>query len=65
MLCINYKVKIQKDQGDKTMQEPKWQRIQVMPGHGLGENGQRITGCPAHIMLSRRAAAEGMVLLKK
>ena len=46
------------------MQEPKWQRIQFMPGHGLGENGQRITGCPAHIALSRRAAAEGMVLLK-
>ena len=46
------------------MQEPKWQRIQFMPGHGIGENGQRVTGCKEHIALSRKAAAEGMVLLK-
>ena len=46
------------------MQEPKWQRIQFMPGHGIGENGERVTGCKEHIALSRKAAAEGMVLLK-
>ncbi len=42
----------------------KWQRIQYMPNIPLGENGQRLTGCQAHIDLSRRAACEGMVLLK-
>ena len=46
------------------MQGPKWQRIQYMPGFGCGEDGQRITGCTQHIALSRKAAAEGMVLLK-
>ncbi|MBO6094366.1 MAG: glycoside hydrolase family 3 C-terminal domain-containing protein, partial [Oscillospiraceae bacterium] len=46
------------------MQEPKWQRIQFMPGHGVGPNGRRVTGCKEHIALSRKAAAEGMVLLK-
>ena len=46
------------------MQEPKWQRIRFMPGHGIGLNGQRVTGCKEHIALSRQAAAEGMVLLK-
>lgn len=35
-----------------------------MPCTGTGENGQRVTGCEAHIALSRRAASEGMVLLK-
>ena len=30
----------------------------------LGENGSRLTGCEAHIALSRRAAQEGMVLLE-
>lgn len=44
--------------------EAKWQRIQYMPGTPLGEDGRRVTGCAAHIALSRRAAAEGMVLLK-
>ena len=37
------------------MQEPKWQRIQFMPGHGIGENGERVTGCKEHIALSRKA----------
>ena len=46
------------------MQGPKWQRIQYMPGFGCGEDGQRITGCTQHIALSRKAAAEGIVLLK-
>lgn len=43
---------------------PKWQRINYMPGTGIGENGQRITGCAEHIALSRKVAGEGMVLLK-
>lgn len=34
------------------------------PAIGLGENGQRVTGCREHIELSRKAAGEGMVLLK-
>ena len=44
--------------------EPKWQRIRFMPATPLGADGTRVTGCEAHIALSRRAAAEGMVLLK-
>ena len=44
--------------------EAKWQRIQFMPGTPLGEDGRRVTGSAAHIALSRRAAAEGMALLK-
>lgn len=43
---------------------PKWQRITYMPVTPLGENGQHVTGCREHIALSRRAAREGMVLLK-
>lgn len=42
----------------------KWQRIRFMPVTPLGEDGHRVTGSPEHIALSRRAAAEGMVLLK-
>lgn len=44
--------------------EPKWQRIRFMPATPLGADGTRVTGCEAHIALSRRAATEGMVLLK-
>lgn len=42
----------------------KWQRVQYQPGIGLGENGERITACAEHRELSKRAASEGMVLLK-
>ncbi|MDO5378889.1 MAG: glycoside hydrolase family 3 C-terminal domain-containing protein, partial [Clostridia bacterium] len=42
----------------------KWQRITYMPATPLGEDGRRVTGCREHIALSRRAAREGMVLLK-
>ena len=42
----------------------KWQRILYHPNLPLGENGQRITACKEHIMLSQNAAKEGMVLLK-
>ena len=42
----------------------KWQRIKYHPNLPLGENGQRVTACEAHIELSKNAAKEGMVLLK-
>ena len=42
----------------------KWQRVTYMPATPLGADGQRVTGCREHIALSRRAAREGMVLLK-
>lgn len=42
----------------------RWQRMQYVPSLTLGEDGKRITGCSRHINLSRRAAAEGAVLLK-
>ena len=43
---------------------PKWQRINYMPCTPLGDQGEYLTGSAAHIDLSRKAAAEGMVLLK-
>lgn len=42
----------------------KWTRIKYLPVLPLGEDGRLITGSREHIALSRRAAAEGMVLLK-
>lgn len=42
----------------------KWQRALYQPVLPIGEDGKRITGCKEHIELSRRAASEGMVLLK-
>ena len=42
----------------------KWQRIKFQPNLPLGENGQRVTACAEHIELSKKAAKEGMVLLK-
>lgn len=42
----------------------KWSRIKFTPNLPLGENGARLTGCDAHIKLSKAAAKEGMVLLK-
>ncbi|MBE5880995.1 MAG: beta-glucosidase [Lachnospiraceae bacterium] len=42
----------------------KWVRAMYQPAIGLGENGQRVTGCKKHIALSRYAATEGMILLK-
>lgn len=44
--------------------QTKWQRIHYMPATPIGPKGERVTGCKAHIALSRRAAREGMVLLK-
>lgn len=42
----------------------KWARYRYNLTTGLGENGERLTNCAAHIALSRRAAGEGMVLLE-
>ena len=42
----------------------KWARLNYTPVLPLGEDGRRITGSFAHTSLSRRAAEEGMVLLK-
>ena len=42
----------------------KWQRFRYNPVLPLGKDGKRITGSREQIEFSRRAAAEGMVLLK-
>ena len=42
----------------------RWQRFFYQPGLPLGKDGRRVTGSKQHIELSRKAAAEGMVLLK-
>lgn len=42
----------------------KWARINYQPCIPIGENNSKITGCEKHIALSRRAATEGIVLLK-
>ena len=42
----------------------KWIRARFMPGIPLGADGRRVTAGAEHIALSRRAAREGMVLLK-
>lgn len=42
----------------------KWQRINYQPNLPLGDNGERVTACSEHRLLSKNAAKEGMVLLK-
>lgn len=42
----------------------RWTRFFYQPCLPLGKNGKRVTGSAEHIALSRKAAAEGMVLLK-
>ena len=42
----------------------KWQRSLFQPNLPLGNNGERMTACKEHILLSKEAAKEGMVLLK-
>lgn len=42
----------------------KWKRANFMPCLPLGDNHSRITECGEHRELSRKAAAEGTVLLK-
>ena len=46
------------------MKLAKWARHLYQPVLPLGKDGRKVTGGPDHIALSRRAAAEGMVLLK-
>ena len=46
------------------MKKVKWQRPLYMPCFPLGDNNSRITESDKHIQLSRRAAGEGIVLLK-
>lgn len=42
----------------------RWNRFYHQPVLPLGKDGRRMTGSPEHIEVSRKAAAEGMVLLK-
>ena len=42
----------------------KWARINYHPVLPLGENNSLVTSCKEHIELSRKAAEEGIVLLK-
>ena len=42
----------------------RWIRAKYLPGLPLGKDGRRATAGAEHIALSRRAAREGMVLLK-
>lgn len=42
----------------------KWQRSLYQPNLPLGDNGERVTASKEHRELSRKAALEGMVLLK-
>lgn len=42
----------------------KWTRVLYQPVLPMGKDGKRITASEEHIMLSKEAAAEGMVLLK-
>lgn len=42
----------------------KWTRFFYQPCLPIGKNGEHVTGGKEHIALSRRAAGEGMVLLK-
>ena len=41
----------------------KWQRINYQPNLTFGKNGERVTACKEHRLLSKNAAKEGMVLL--
>ena len=42
----------------------RWIRARFLPGLPLGKDGRRVTAGKEHIALSRKAAREGMVLLK-
>ena len=42
----------------------KWARYNYNLTTNIGENGTRVSGCKEHIELSRKVAAEGMVLLE-
>ena len=42
----------------------RWARAKYQPVLPMGRDGQKITACREHILLSKEAAKEGMVLLK-
>lgn len=42
----------------------KWARVQYLPNTPIGKDGQKVTASKEHILLSKEAAKEGMVLLK-
>jgi len=42
----------------------KWSRIKYQPCVPIGKDGKMVTSCNEHIAFSRKAAGEGMVLLK-
>lgn len=42
----------------------KWTRMKFQPCAPLGDDGRLVSSCKAHTDFSRRAASEGMVLLK-
>ena len=42
----------------------RWIRARYIPSIPLGKNGERVTASQEHILLSKNAAKEGMVLLK-
>ena len=42
----------------------RWQRLRYLPSLPLGSDGRRVTASDEHKALSRRAAREGIVLLK-
>lgn len=42
----------------------RWARAKYQPALPMGADGRRITACAEHILLSKEAAKEGMVLLK-
>ncbi|MBR2824346.1 MAG: glycoside hydrolase family 3 protein [Clostridia bacterium] len=42
----------------------RWQRANYTPVLPLGKDGKRVTASPEHIAVSKKAALEGMVLLK-
>ncbi len=42
----------------------KWARLKYQPNLPLGENGLKVTASEEHICLTRKAAGEGIVLLK-
>ena len=49
---------------NRQVKPEKWARYRYNLTTNLGADGERLTGCDAHIALSRKVAAEGMVLLK-
>ena len=42
----------------------KWSRVRYSPCLPMGKDGKLLTGCAEHIEISRKAASDGIVLLK-